>query len=130
MNLTRDSQYLSRVVWEERPSVAGQCPVSHALEVVVGKWTTLIVRDLLGGTKRFTELRAGLDGVNPKVLTERLRLLEEHGIVERRAYAEIPPRVEYSLTERGRSLEPVLAALWHWGASDLRSEDSAQRMST
>lgn len=124
------SQDLSRIAWEERPSVDGRCPVSHTLEVVVGKWTTLIVRDLLGGTKRFMELRAGLNGVNPKVLTERLRLLEEHGIVERWAYAEIPPRVEYSLTERGRSLEPVLAALWHWGASDLRSEDSAQRMST
>lgn len=108
--------------WEERPGVDGRCPVSHALDVVVGKWTTLIVRDLLGGTKRFTELRRGLGGVNPKVLTERLRLLEEHGIVERKAYAEIPPRVEYSLTERGRSLEPILAALWHWGAEDLRSQ--------
>lgn len=123
MQLFRGSGNLSHIPWEERPGVNGQCPVSHALDVVVGKWTTLIVRDLLGGTKRFTDLRKGLDGVNPKVLTERLRLLEEHGIVERHSYAEIPPRVEYSLTERGRSLEPVLAALWHWGASDLRREN-------
>lgn len=114
-----------RIAWEERPGVAGQCPVAHALDVVVGKWTTLIVRDLLGGTKRFTELRRGLGGINPKVLTERLRLLEEHGIVERRVFAEVPPRVEYSLTERGHSLEPVLAALWHWGALDLRRSDDA-----
>jgi len=114
-----------QIPWEERPGVEGRCPVSHALDVVVGRWTTLIVRELLGGTKRFTELRRGLGGVNPKVLTERLRLLEEHGIVERRAYAEVPPRVEYSLTERGRSLEPVLAALWHWGARDLRKHGAA-----
>lgn len=126
MEHSQNLQSPSRVPWEEHPGVDGRCPVSHALDIVVGKWTTLIVRDLLGGTKRFTELRRGLDGVNPKVLTERLRLLEEHGIIERRAFAEIPPRVEYSLTERGRSLEPVLAALWHWGASDLRrGENSA-----
>lgn len=73
------------------------------------------MRDLLGGTKRFTELRRSLAGISPKTLTDRLRGLEEHGVVVRRIYAEVPPRVEYSLTTAGRTLEPVLVALSRWG---------------
>jgi DNA-binding HxlR family transcriptional regulator len=91
------------------------CPVSRALGVLDGKWTILVVRDLLGGTKRFGELRTSLGAVSPKTLTDRLRGLEEHGLVVRRSYAEIPPRVEYSLTDAGRTLRPVLDALSDWG---------------
>lgn len=97
------------------PCDDGTCPVSRALEALDGRWTILVVRDLLGGTRRFGELRDSLVGISPKTLTDRLRSLEAHGLVERRMYAEIPPRVEYSLTESGRSLEPVLAALADWG---------------
>jgi DNA-binding HxlR family transcriptional regulator len=99
------------------PCADGSCPVSRAVEVLDGRWTILVVRDLLGGTRRFGELRDSLAGISPKTLTDRLRGLEERGLVERRMYAEIPPRVEYSLTPAGRSLEPVLAALADWGRS-------------
>jgi DNA-binding HxlR family transcriptional regulator len=97
------------------PCEDGSCPVSRALVVLDGKWTILVVRDLLGGTKRFGELRRSLEGISPKTLTDRLRSLEEHGLVERRIYAEVPPRVEYTLTDAGRTLEPVLVALARWG---------------
>ncbi|HEY8728081.1 MAG TPA: helix-turn-helix domain-containing protein [Acidothermaceae bacterium] len=89
--------------------------MSRALEALDGKWTILVVRDLLGGTKRFTELRRSLHGISPKTLTDRLRGLEQHGLVERRVFAEVPPRVEYSLTSAGRTLEPVLVAMSLWG---------------
>ena len=98
-----------------QPCADGTCPVTRAVDVLDGRWTILVVRDLLGGTKRFGELRDSLAGISPKTLTDRLRTLEERGLVERRMYAEIPPRVEYSLTAAGRSLEPVLAALADWG---------------
>lgn len=97
------------------PCDDGTCPVSRAVEVLDGKWTILVVRDLLAGTKRFGELRSSLTGISPKTLTDRLRGLEEDGLVERRIYAEVPPRVEYSLTPAGRTLEPVLVALADWG---------------
>ena len=93
----------------------GTCPVTRAVDVLDGKWTILVVRDLLGGTKRFSDLRRSLAGVSPKTLTDRLRALERHGLVNRRIYAEVPPRVEYSLTEAGKTLEPVLVALSDWG---------------
>ncbi|MGO9475231.1 MAG: winged helix-turn-helix transcriptional regulator [Rhodomicrobium sp.] len=80
-----------------------------------GKWTLLILRELFQGTKRFGELRAVLRGVSPKTLTERLRFLEEQGVVERTIFPEIPPRVEYNLTERGQKAWPVLVALRNWG---------------
>ena len=69
----------------------------------------------MGGTKRFGELRRSLTGISPKTLTDRLRGLEEHGLVDRQIFAEVPPRVEYSLTDAGRTLEPVLVALARWG---------------
>ena len=93
------------------------CPVARAVRVLDGKWTMLVIRDLLGGTRRFSDLRASLAGISPKTLTDRLRELEQHGLVERVIYAEIPPRVEYTLTERGRTLEPVITALADWGRS-------------
>ena len=89
--------------------------MAWAVRVLDGKWTMLVIRDLLTGTKRFSELRASLAGISPKTLTDRLRDLEQHGLVQRRSYAEIPPRVEYSLTAKGRTLEPVVGALADWG---------------
>jgi DNA-binding HxlR family transcriptional regulator len=91
------------------------CPVSRTLAVLDGKWTILVVRDLLTGTKRFTELRQSLGAVSPKTVTDRLRSLEAAGLIERHVYAEVPPRVEYTLTDVGRTLEPVLQALSAWG---------------
>ncbi len=90
------------------------CPVARAMEVLDGKWTILLVRDLMAGTRRFSQLRSSLAGISPKTLTDRLRLLEQHGLLHRTVYAEVPPRVEYQLTERGRALRPVLAALADW----------------
>ncbi len=95
----------------------GSCPVARAVRSLDGKWTLLIVRDLLGGTRRFGELRRSLAGISPKTLTDRLRDLSDAGLVERRMFAEIPPRVEYSLTDAGRNVEPVIAALAAFGHS-------------
>ena len=92
------------------------CPVARAVAVLDGRWTVLVLRDLLRGTRRFSELRASLVGISPKTLTDRLRSLEEEGMVERRYHREIPPRVEYSLTAKGREVEPVIEALAAWGA--------------
>ena len=91
------------------------CPVETTLTLISSKWKVLIVRDLLAGTKRFGELRRPVGNVSQKVLTAQLREMEEDGLVDRKVYPEVPPRVEYSLTELGRSLEPVLSALWNWG---------------
>jgi DNA-binding HxlR family transcriptional regulator len=99
----------------DEPCVEQTCPVARAVAVLEGKWTMLVIRDLLGGTRRFTELRTSLAGISPKTLTDRLRALEADGLVERVIYAEVPPRVEYTLTASGRRLEPVLAALAEWG---------------
>jgi DNA-binding HxlR family transcriptional regulator len=100
-------------------TVAGVCPVTHTLNLMNGKWTLLVVRELLDGTKRFTEIRRRLADLNPRTLAERLKLLERDGIVVRQAFAEVPPRVEYSLTPRGRSLASVLEAMGEWGTRDL-----------
>ena len=91
------------------------CPVETTLTLISSKWKVLIVRDLLAGTKRFGELRRSVGNVSQKVLTAQLREMEEDGLVDRKVYPQVPPRVEYSLTELGRSLEPVLSALWTWG---------------
>ena len=91
------------------------CPVETALLFMNDKWKTLIVRDLLTGTKRFGELKKSLVGISQKVLTGHLRHMEENGLVNRKVYAEVPPRVEYSLTESGESLKLILDAMWRWG---------------
>ena len=96
------------------------CPVERALEVLDGKWTTLIVRELLSGPRRFGELRTALGIASPKTLTERLRILEHHGILTRTVYAEVPPRVEYELTAKGESFRTVLEALYDWGLANPR----------
>ena len=91
------------------------CPVDTTLMLIGDKWKVLILRDLMPGTKRFGELKRSVGNVSHKVLTAQLRDMEQKGLVERKVYAEVPPRVEYSLTELGRSLKPVLDAMWDWG---------------
>ena len=91
------------------------CPVETTLTLISDKWKVLIIRDLLPGTKRFGELKKSIGSVSPKVLTSQLRQMEESGLLTRTVYPEVPPRVEYTLTELGQSLRPVLDALWNWG---------------
>ena len=95
------------------------CPIEQALLVLDGKWSVLIIRDLLAGPRRFGELRDSLQIGSPKTLTERLRILEHQGVLTRTVYAEVPPRVVYELTERGQSFRSVLAAMAAWGDRDL-----------
>lgn len=92
------------------------CPVETTLMLIGDKWKVLILRDLMSGTKRFGELKKSIGTVSQKVLTAQLRNMEESGLVHRKVYAEVPPRVEYSLTDLGKSLEPILDAMWAWGA--------------
>ena len=91
------------------------CPVETALVLMGDKWKILIVRDLLTGTKRFGELKKSLSGISQKVLTQHLRIMEKNGLVDRKVYAEVPPRVEYSLTKIGESLKLIHDAMWQWG---------------
>ena len=91
------------------------CPVETTLTLIGDKWKVLILRDLMSGTKRFGELKKSIGTVSQKVLTAQLRDMEANGLVHRDVYAEVPPRVEYSLTELGQSLKPILDAMWTWG---------------
>ena len=93
------------------------CPVETTLTLIGNKWKVLILRDLLSGTKRFSELKRSLNGVSQKVLTTQLRAMEADGLMHREVFAEVPPRVEYSLTELGRSLKPILDAMVEWGTA-------------
>ena len=98
------------------------CPIERSVRVLEGKWTLLILRELMGGTQRFGDLLRALPGASPKTLTERLRTMEAQGIVHREIYPEVPPRVEYSLTELGHTLAPVMDALRDWGSAHAPSE--------
>ncbi|NLO34992.1 MAG: helix-turn-helix transcriptional regulator [Clostridiaceae bacterium] len=111
---------------ETRPPCTGEvaCSIEKALDVLGGKWTFLIIRDLFEGTRRFGELRTSLGNVSPKTLSARLRDLEKKHIVTREAFATIPPTVQYSLTEKGRSLKPIIKAMKVWGATWGQVEDS------
>lgn len=91
------------------------CPVETTLLLIGDKWKVLILRDLMSGTKRFGELKKSIGTISQKVLTSQLRALESDGIISREVFAEIPPRVEYSLTDTGVSLQPVLAVMTQWG---------------
>ena len=92
------------------------CPVETTLMLIGDKRKGLILRDLMGGTKRFGELKKSIGTVSQKVLTAQLRDMEEKGLLTRKVYAEVPPRVEYTLTETGYSLKPILDSMWAWGA--------------
>ena len=91
------------------------CPVETTLTLISDKWKVLILRDLMNGTLRFGELKKSIGHVTQKVLTAHLRQMEASGLLTRKVYAEVPPRVEYTLTELGYSLKPVMDALWKWG---------------
>lgn len=93
------------------------CPVETTLTLISDKWKVLILRDLMPGTKRFGELRRSVGNVSQKVLTAQLRQMEDSGLLVRTVYPEVPPRVEYTLTDLGRSLKPILDAMWNWGAA-------------
>ena len=93
------------------------CPVETTLLLIGDKWKVLILRDLMPGTKRFGELKKSIGSVSQKVLTAQLRDMEESGLLTRTVYAEVPPRVEYRLTDLGRSLEPILDAMRNWGVA-------------
>lgn len=91
------------------------CPVETTLTLISDKWKVLILRDLLPGTKRFGEPKKSVGNVSQKVLTAQLRQMEDSGLLTRTVYPEVPPRVEYTLTELGYSLKPILDAMWNWG---------------
>lgn len=91
------------------------CPVETTLLLIGDKWKVLILRDLISGTKRFGELKKSIGSISQKVLTQQLRAMEDDGLLERKVYAEVPPRVEYTLTETGLSLKPILDLMKQWG---------------
>ncbi|MDQ0204537.1 winged helix-turn-helix transcriptional regulator [Pectinatus haikarae] len=91
------------------------CPVETTLMLISDRWKILIIRDLLSGTKRFGQLKKSIGNISQKVLTANLRSMEETGLVNRKVFAEVPPHVEYTLTETGYSLDPVLKAMYNWG---------------
>jgi DNA-binding HxlR family transcriptional regulator len=91
------------------------CPVCHTAEIISGKWTLLVIRDLADGCSRFCELERSLHGISPRTLSLRLRALEAEGIVQRRTYPEVPPRVEYRLTAKGMALVPLIDQMRHYG---------------
>lgn len=93
------------------------CPVETTLSLISNRWKVLILRELFLGTRRFGELKKALNGISQKVLTENLKDMAEQGLISRRVYAEVPPRVEYSLTPLGESLRPVLRAMFDWGVA-------------
>ena len=97
------------------------CPVEAALEVIGGKWKGVVLYHLLEGTQRFNELQRAIGGVTQRVLIKQLRELETDGLIERTVFPVVPPKVEYSLTPRGRSLEPILVALRDWGSQNVLS---------
>ena len=96
------------------------CPVEKALSVIGGRWKVLILRELFRGTQRFGELKRGLKQITQKMLTQQLREMEGDGIVHRKVYPQIPPKVEYSLTPLGKSLKPVLNAMQNWSLKHLK----------
>ena len=100
------------------------CPVCRTAEIVCGKWTLLVIRDLADGRSRFCELERSLNGISPRTLSLRLRALEEEGIVERQTFAEVPPRVEYVLTPKGEALLPIIEGMRSFGRDWLCAGDA------
>jgi DNA-binding HxlR family transcriptional regulator len=101
------------------------CPIEATLDLIDGKWKAIILYHLLGGTLRFGEMRKRLSKITQRMLTRQLRELEEVGLISRTVFAQVPPRVDYALTPRGRTLEPVIRALWMWGNEHLGRGEGA-----
>ena len=100
----------------EQTKTIPDCPVEMTLQLIGDKWKVLIIRDLLTGTKRFNELMRSVGGITQKVLTSHLRAMEKDGLLTRKVYPEVPPKVEYTLTETGYSLKPILDSMLDWGS--------------
>ena len=98
------------------------CPVCRTAEIISGKWTLLVIRDLAEDNRRFCELERSLQGISPRTLSLRLRCLEEAGVVERHTFPEVPPRVEYALTDKGRALVPLIEDMRAYGRAWLDSD--------
>ncbi|HEU5367419.1 MAG TPA: helix-turn-helix domain-containing protein [Ktedonobacterales bacterium] len=105
------------------PTADDLCPVARTAEIISGKWTLLIIRDLATGTKRFSQLERSLHGISPKTLSERLCSLEHEGIVTRQTFAEVPPKVEYTLTEKGQDLVALIETMRAYGRRWLLCDD-------
>ena len=103
------------------------CPVSRCAEIISGKWTLLVIRDLAEGPQRFCQLERSLEGISPRTLSLRLRALEDCGVVARTTYPEVPPRVEYGLTDKGRALVPLIDDMRKYGEHWLDGDDAAER---
>jgi len=101
------------------------CPVARANKILGGKWTTLVLRDLVGGVKRYSELLRSLTGISPRMLADRLALLEQEGMISKTIYPVVPPKTEYTLTSRGMAILPVITAMAEFGRL-LQSGDIAQ----
>ena len=97
------------------PEKMSPCPVETTMNLIGGRWKVLLLRELFEGKRRFGELFRSISGISQKMLTQQLREMERDGLINRKVYAQVPPRVEYSLTEEGRSLKPVLDAMAQWG---------------
>ena len=92
-----------------------KCPITRTIDLIGGKWTFTIIYVLMSGTKRFKELERSIEGINTRMLVKELKMLEQNDIIVRTVYAEVPPKVEYSLTEKGKALESVLKEIKDWG---------------
>jgi len=106
------------------------CPVARTADLIGNKWTPLIIRDLVKGEKRFSELERSLRGISPKTLSERLKKLEDAHVVTRKCFAEVPPRVEYTLTEKGTALLPVIESMRAYGTAWLPECDDEEELAT
>lgn len=124
-NLLEKRHVRAAAAAEQETATAFGCPVARTAQLIGNKWTPLIVRDLATGQRRFSELERSLLGISPKTLSERLKRLEEAHVVERQCFAEVPPRVEYSLTEKGHALLPVIDQMRAFGKQWLPDEDCA-----
>jgi DNA-binding HxlR family transcriptional regulator len=107
-----------------------RCPVCRTADVVCGKWTLLVIRDLAEGRSRFCELERSLEGISPRTLSLRLRALEEEGIVARNTFPEVPPRVEYALTEKGEALVPLIEDMRRYGSRWLFEDEPVPEPAT
>jgi DNA-binding HxlR family transcriptional regulator len=106
----------------ENRQVLNTCPVTYTITLIGGRWKPIILWSLVHGTHRFSELKRGIPMITEKMLTQQLRELEADGLVARQVYQEVPPKVEYSLTPLGQSLQPVLESMLRWGVTQLKKE--------